>query len=178
MRKIFLTVLLVAGAAWIGSNPLNACGDKFLLLGRGSSLGAYAAVHPATILIVRHGKTGSPLVIDDPQLASGLQRAGHKVRTLDSPAKLTQTLSATRFDVVLADLSDAVAIEPQVRDASAKPALVPVVFDPTANELASAEKQFVCLLKAPEKVTHFLGVIDDLMKSRIAAAKAGNLKSK
>ena len=174
MRRMSLTLLLLAGTAWFGWNDLSACGDKFLLIGRGAqSQRGYAAVHPASILITLHQKSGKALAIGDPQLAASLKQAGHTVQVLEDPARLTETLSSGRYDIVLADFSDAIAIESQVRAASAKPALVPVMYRPSKAEMAAAEKQFVCLLKAPDRIAYFLRVIDDLMKTRLDAAKAG-----
>jgi hypothetical protein len=179
MRKVLVTVGLLAGATWLGTSALNACGDKFLLIGHGAGFQkGYAAVHPASILIYVQGKSAKALAIRDPQLAAGLKRAGHKVNVLEDRARLIQTLNSARYDIVLADFSDAIALESEVRASNAKPALVPVMYDPSKADMADAEKQFVCLLKAPEKITHFLNVIDDLMKTRLDAAKATSPKSK
>ena len=177
MRRLSFALLLLAGTAWLGWNDLSACGDKFLLIGQGARFQrGYAAVHPASILITLHVKSDKALAIRDPHLAAALKQAGHKVQILEDPAKLTETLGSGRYDIVLADFSDAITLEPQVRQANAKPALVPVMYQPSKAEMAAAEKQFVCLLKAPERITYFLGVIDDLMKTRLAAAKAGTPK--
>ena len=178
MRRLSLTLLLLAGSAWFGWNDLSACGDKFLLIGQGARFQrGYAAVHPASILITLHQKSDKALAVGDPQLAASLKQAGHKVQILEDPSRLTETLSSARYDIVLADFSDAIALESQVRAANAKPALVPVMYQPSKAEMAAAQKQFVCLLKAPERITYFLGVIDDLMKTRLDAAKARTPKT-
>lgn len=173
MRKFTLIFGVLLGTAWIGTNALNACGDKFLLIGRGVGFQkGYAAVYPASILILVPAKSGDAVAIGDPAIPKSLRKAGHKVEILEDHTSLTRQLNTGRYDIVLADFSDAVAVESEVRASNTKPALVPVMYQPNATEIAAAEKQFVCLLKAPEKINYFLNVIDDLMKTRLDAAKA------
>jgi hypothetical protein len=179
MRKLSLIFCVLFGTAWIGTSALNACGDKFLLIGRGAGFQKrYAAVHPASILMLVPAKSDKALAIGDPEIPKSLRKAGHKVEILNDQARLTGQLNAARYDIVLADFSDAVALESEVRASNAKPALVPMMYQPSKAEMAAAEKQFICLLKAPEKITYFLNVIDDLMKTRLDAAKAATSQSK
>ena len=171
MRRLLLTVVLVAGPAFLGWNGVSACGDKFLMITGARSLRGVTAAHPASILMYRPAAGAKDRAIQDPQLEAGLRQAGHRVEVLSDGSKLSATLNAGRYDIVLADFADAVAFEPQVRQAAAQPALVPVLYQRTKAEIAAAEKQFVCLLKAPERISRFLTVLDDLMKTRLAAAK-------
>ena len=166
MRRLLLVLLVVAGAVALNSDVVVACGDKFLVIAGARALRGYAASHPAAILMYRPAKADKSLAIQDPQLAAGLKQAGHKVDVLDDASKLADTLNAGRYDIVLADFADAIAFEPQVRQAATKPALVPVMYQRSKADVAAAEKQFVCLLKAPERISRFLSVLDDLMKTR------------
>lgn len=171
MQRRLLILVLAAGAVMLCSDVLVACGDKFLVIAGARALRGYAASHPASILMYRPAKADKSLAIQDPQLAAGLKQAGHKVDVLDDASKLAEALNAGRYDIVLADFADAVAFEPQVRQAATKPALVPVMYQRSKAEIAAAEKQFVCLLKAPERISRFLSVLDDLMKTRRAAKR-------
>jgi hypothetical protein len=180
MRRLLLTLILVAGPVVLGWDgvTVTACGDKFLLI-RGSARfqRAHTAMHPASILLYRPGKAAKGLAIQDPHLAAGLKQAGHKVDILDDGSKLSATLNTRRYDIVLADFADAMAFESQVRQAVSKPALVPVMYQRSQAETAAAEKQFVCLLKAPERISYFLNVLDDLMKTRLTAAQGNTPKT-
>jgi hypothetical protein len=173
MRKLPLILGLVLATAWIGANPLDACSEKFLFIGRGVGFHkGYAAVHPASILIVVPAESGEAVAVGDPAIPRSLRKAGHKVDILKGQTGLTRQLNAARYDIVMADFADAVALELQIRAANTKPALVPVMYQPSEADFAAAQKQFVCLLKAPEKISYFLNLIDDLMETRLAAAKA------
>ena len=171
MRRLLLILVLVAGAMGLNSNVVGACGDKFLLIAGARALRGYTASHPGSILIYRPVKADRSLATQDPQLAAGLKQAGHKVDVLGDASKLADTLNAGRYDIVLADFADAIALEPQVRQAASKLALVPVMYQRSKAEIAAAEKQFVCLLKAPERISRFLSVLDELMKTRLAGRK-------
>jgi len=170
MRRLLLTLILVAGPVVPGWDDVAACGDKFLLIAGARALRTSVARHPASILMYSPARAKG-LAIQDPQIAAGLKQAGHKVQILNDGSKLSATLNAGRYDIVLADFADAIAFESQVRQAVSKPALVPVMYQPSKAEMAAAEKQFVCLLKAPERISHFLTVLDDLMKTRSAAQR-------
>jgi hypothetical protein len=173
MRKLSLILGLLLAAAWIGASPLDACGEKFLFMGRGVGFyKGYAAVHPASILILVPAESGEAAAIGDPAIPKSLRKAGHKVEILKVHSGLTRQLDAAHYDIVLADYADAVALELQVRASNTKPALLPVMYQPSETDFAAARKQFAYLLKVPEKTSTFLNLIDDLMETRLDAAKA------
>jgi hypothetical protein len=71
------------------------------------------------------------------------------------------------------DVSDATALHDQENQkAVVKPTLVPILFKANKVEIAAAEKQFGAVLQAPDRITHFLSVIDDVMKARLSASGA------
>src|SRR5688500_3185749 len=100
-RRIFIGSVI---AAILGrAIDLSACGDKFLRVGRSARFRRYAAVHPAAILIyspVNSTRAG----IDE--LKSLLKRAGHKPVALDRAASVSAALTASAYDVVIADYLD------------------------------------------------------------------------
>src|SRR2546427_7696902 len=61
MRKAFIIALVVLAASMARSVSMDACGDKFLQVGRGAKFRAYAAIYPASILIYTHGAPGAKL---------------------------------------------------------------------------------------------------------------------
>jgi hypothetical protein len=44
--------------------------------------------------------------------------------------------------------------------------VVPVLYQPSAGELAEAEKQYGCAVKAPSKTYDYLDVIDGVLAPR------------
>ena len=172
MRRTLVVVgLVAAGVVGLARDSVIACGEKYLHIAFARSQRVSRAAHPASILLFRPAKTAKSLAIQDPQFVSILEQAGHKVDVLDDPSLLGTKLAAHRYDIVLADFADAIAFEPQVRQAAASPALVPVLYQRSQAETAAAEKQFVCLLKVPVRTSQFLSVLDDLMRARADGAE-------
>src|SRR5262245_28675751 len=170
MRKLVAALIVAVGStmAW---NSVEACGDKFLLVGRGVRFQrAYAAVHPANILIYARSTTAADRAIRDPQFHKTLRQAGHQVSVIEDTALFQQALRVSSFDIVLADLTEAPTIDKLVVTAASHPRALYVEY-PTGStkELAS---QFMCELKSGDRATRFLDRIEDEMKARRTAAPA------
>jgi len=160
--------LLIAASGLGAAGDLSACGDKFLFIGRGTRFGrAYAAIHPASILIYVNPRSAHAAVMRDPQLASSLKQAGHQVQTVPDARALSATLHSGAIDIVLADVSEAPTLESQLETTPSRPTILPVLFRPTEEEAKEAAQRFQFSVKAPDRATHFLNVIDDLMKVRL-----------
>jgi len=159
-------VLLVACTISFAGDA-GACGDKFLVVGRGSRLlRAYCAIRPASILIYISPKSNRAKAMGDPQFHKALMQAGHKPQTISDLQRVGDTVGAGQFDIVLADIDDAAAVERQLSAVGAKPLLLPILYKASPEAIASATKQFGTVLTAPDRITHFLSVIDDAMKAR------------
>jgi DNA-binding NtrC family response regulator len=161
-RRVFITGLIGATAA--GSIDLDACGDKFLRVGRSARFRRYAAVHPAAILIyspVSSTRAG----IDE--LRALLKRAGHKAVALDRAASVSAALAASPYDVVIADYLDAERLEGDLRSAASQAALLPILNKPSKAVETEAMRQYGFAIK-PDAMTKFdaLAEIDRLMESR------------
>lgn len=167
---VVVTVAAVVGSA---SADLNACGDKFVRAGRSARARGYAAIHPASILIYKPTATAKGLK----EFESLLKKAGHKPVALQDGAGLSQALSSAKYDVVIADYADATVINEQVRSASAKPGLLPILHNPTKAEEEQVAKQYRCIIK-PEKMTKYdaLAEIDHVMELRLKAAATASTK--
>ena len=86
----------------LGSQGVSACGDKFLLVGRGVRFQrAYAAIHPGSILIVLPPKSVKNAAVRDSRLQTALKMAGHRVE-LVAQANLADQIGRSRYDVILA----------------------------------------------------------------------------
>jgi hypothetical protein len=161
---VLLTVAIVATP--IGWRPVEACGDKFLLVGRGVRFQrAYAAVHPANILIYARPTTSANRAIRDPQFHKSLRQAGHQVSVIEDSTLFEHALQLPTFDIVLADLLEAPSIDRLVTSSPSRAKVLYVEY-PTGSTKALAS-QFMCELKAGDRATRFLDKIDAEMKARI-----------
>ena len=167
-RRVFITGLIAATAA--GSIDLDACGDKFLRVGRSARFRRYAAVHPASILIyspVNSTRAG----IDE--LKAMLKRAGHSPVALDRHASVSAALAASQYDVVIADYLDVERLKVDLESASSQAALLPILDKPSKAVEPQAMRQYAFLIK-PHAMTKYdaLAEIDRLMESRSRGPEA------
>ena len=107
--RVFLPVLMAAlTVVGLASQAMEACGDKFLLVGRGVKFQrAYAAVYPASIVIFAQPQRSAAKAIRDPRLQTDLKQAGHRVVLVESDAALAHALESDKVDLVLTDVADA-----------------------------------------------------------------------
>ena len=161
-----LAVALVA-LIGLGSRDVSACGDKFLLVGRGVQFQrAYAAIHPGSILIVLPPKSVKNAAVRDARLQTALKMAGHRVEVV-LQANMADQIGRSRYDVILAERADALAIPDLVSAAPVKPSVVGVLEDPSAVELAEARQRLQAVLKTPQSLVEILKLLDDVMKTRL-----------
>jgi hypothetical protein len=146
------------------STDLSACGDKFLRMGRSARFPRYAAVHPAGILIYRP-LNSRRAAIDE--LKALLKRAGHKPVVLDRTASVSAALTASPYDVVIADYLDADRLKVDLQSAASQAALLPILNQPSKDTESAATRQYPFLIK-PHAMTKYdaLAEVDRLMESR------------
>jgi hypothetical protein len=146
------------------SIDIGACGDKFLRVGRSARFTRYAAVHPAGILIYPPaGSTRSGI----DELKALLKRAGHKPVVLERTAMVSTALTASSYDVVIADYVDADRLKGDLQSAASNAALLPILNQPSKDIESAATRQYRFLIK-PYAMTKYdaLAEIDRLMESR------------
>ncbi len=161
MRRI---VSLVFIAAMCCSTTVLACGDKFLLIGRGASYrGRYVAIHPASILLSGPRAAGSGEI----DVRRILQRAGHHVDYAADDAQLQAAIRSRKYDIIVTPMDTLAAMESQVRSLSSNALVLPILFASNEKEVAQAEKQYECIAKSTAKQRSFLGVLDDAMDIRL-----------
>jgi hypothetical protein len=170
MKKLMFAGL-AAAALVLGPAAVLACGDKFVVLGRGVRF--FITKYPATILIYVNPSSHMPAAMKEFRLEATLKRAGHKPKIVGSSADLEQALTTGKYDVVLADLSDSPAVQKDAASATSKPLVVPVLYKPTPEELAAVEKQYGCLIApASSRSTDLLPVLEQAMQNRAKGAGA------
>src|SRR5262249_33557972 len=79
---------------------------------------------------------------------------------VDDVTKLDATLKTGKFDLVVVNLADAPLLEEQIVASPSKPAVLPIIYNRTGNEVAAAGKQYDCILKAAGRNTNVLSVVD------------------
>lgn len=161
---LFLAAVVTIAA----SADLDACGDKFLRVGRSARFRRYAAVHPASILIYTPSNA-TPAGMKE--FEAMLKRAGHRPVSVGRSADVSSTLAGARFDLVIADYSDAASISRHVQASVSKPALLPILYKPSKATLTEAEQQYICLIR-PDAMTKYdaLAEIDRVMQRRATAS--------
>jgi hypothetical protein len=154
--------------AAIGERGLQACGDKFFLVGRGDRFArAYASLHPGRIVIYTGGATATSKALGDGRLQKYFARAGHQVSVARDMAALDRTLQAAPIDLVIAGLTEALDLLPRVDATLSRPTLLPVADD--TRDTSQIQHQFTATLKASDKINGFLAKIETVMKARSAA---------
>ncbi len=172
MRVLITVLIALAGAVLQGSGVVQACGDKFLMVGRGVKFQrAYAAIYPASILIYAEPQRHAAKAIRDPRLQSDLKLAGHRVLLVETEAALTRALGSEKVDLVLTDVADADQTSKRGAASPSKPLVLPVMYEPTPQEAKDVETRYLCRLKSSDRVDRYLATIDDAMKARAAQKK-------
>jgi hypothetical protein len=151
---LFVVSLVVASAI----PPVLACGDKFLVVGRGVRYGqAYAASHPASILVwlPSDGSIG-PRIGTRLDVERCLRLAGHHVRSVGDKPQLLRELRDTRFDLLIARWDDAVSLG---SDGLPSPPILPI-----GDVRADAGHRFAAVIDNRDNPEHALAVVDGVLK--------------
>jgi len=159
---LVLSSLLLAGAtAW-------ACGDKLMLVMSAGSL-QIKPQHPAAILVFP-GQSSSATLIRSLQSQPAFKKAGHRFQLVEDSAALDNALRAGKYDLVVADVSDANELSQQVSSAASRPIVLPVAFKASKQEQSAALKKYRCVLKAPGTPDNYLDAIDHAMQLKLRGA--------
>jgi hypothetical protein len=164
-----MVVAVLGASIALGGIDVDACGDKFLRVGRGAHFHGYAATYPASILIYKPANA-KPKGIQE--LADLLKRAGHRPSIAEQGTAVART-SATSFDLVIASYPDALKLRHELLASRSRPDVLPILNKPTKELAAEAYRQFPHLL-LPHAMTNpeALAEIDRLMERRREGAGA------
>jgi hypothetical protein len=165
MRR--LAVCLLAFGIVSSSNVL-ACGDKFVVFGQGVRFQrAYAAAHPANILV--YLKPGSKWTTPEnrDRLLMVLRMVGHRPQAVSTLDELQAAIATGNYDVVLTELSTVSTATEAIASAKMRPTVIPMVFEPSREELKQIERQNSCTVAVTRRSHELLTVINDVMGQRI-----------
>ena len=161
--------LVVAASLFlsIAGADLFACGDKFLVVSRGTRFQrATIARQPANILVYANPSSTLPKALEKADVDETLRKAGYRPTTVSDPVALDQALRRGGWDLVLADLADGGAVRGSLSGKAAEPMVLPVVYRGTGGEVAQAKKDYQRVVKGPIKSQAFLEAIDDALALR------------
>ena len=179
MKSRAIAVALLIGVA-VANTDLFACGDKFLALGRGTRYERSPAARRMSAILV-FANPAAPLARTLATLSvdATLQKAGYKPRIVASEAELDTALRGNKWDLVVVDGTDGLAVSRRLQGLHSNdaPRLVPLLHDPTSADLKDAKKTFPAAVKAPAKSQAFLDTIDDAMDRLVADAKTAAKKA-
>lgn len=144
-----------------------ACGDKYLMVGRGPKFQrAYASVHPGKVLIYARPTTAPKAAIRDPQLHKALRQAGHAVSVIEDWALLEHALKVVPPDVILVDVAEATRLRSLLSSSPTSPEALFVAF-PRAQQPNDVN----CRLKSSDRPRRFLDEVENVMEARARRAK-------
>lgn len=109
-HRLHFVALVAALGLWMGGDLL-ACGDKFLVGGRGTRYQRLKTARAASVLIYANPSSGLPAALTSGKVKSALKGVGHKSTTVETHDQLSAILTGGRFDVILAASSAAAGIE-------------------------------------------------------------------
>jgi hypothetical protein len=168
MKQLVVIGLLIGASAAVHTDLL-ACGDKFLIVTRGTRFQRAAARTSASILVFANPASNLSKALVNVPIEATLRKAGYKPTTVTTVAELDAALSRGGWDVVLVDVADSRVVSGRTGSAPA-PVVLPVFYNVTGDELARAKKQYPAVLKSPTKSQPFLDAVDDALAARLASS--------
>jgi hypothetical protein len=163
-RPLLAVVGMVVGAVILGDSVASACGDKFVLLGRGARVAR--SKYPSTILIFMNPASRVPAADKEFHVEAVLKAAGHKAQVAESEAEVEKALSSGKYDLVLADYNDVPSLRKEAGSMASKPVVLPLLYKPTPAELSAAEKEAECLVRPSKASRDLLIVVDQTLAER------------
>ena len=169
MKSVPWGLLLLTMTFSVPAGDVQACGDKFLVIGRGARR-VQRARNPASILLAWHGDAESAAAAREMKLEAALKQAGHSVETLPSSTPLSEWLATRRYDFIVTGLEAAPAVARVVTAAAPAPVVVPLAVNAEAAARSVVDKQYGLVIHAPTKRLSYLSAIDAEMGRRRASA--------
>jgi hypothetical protein len=166
MTKTLLAAGILVSCVATSGADLFACGDKFLVVSRGTRFQrASVARQPARILVYTNPTSTLPKALEKAAVDATLRKAGYQPTSVSGASELDQAIRQGGWDVIVADLADSSTVRGRIQGADA-PMVLPVVLNATGTELAQAKKDYQRVLKGPIKSQAFLEAIDDAVALR------------
>lgn len=150
---------LVAAVGLFTGTDLLACGDKFLVAGRGTRYQRPKNARAASVLVYANPSSGLPAALGKKPVESVLKREGHRSTTVETLEQLSAIVAGGRFDVVLAASSVVAAVQELLGGGPDAPVVVALCVKGSGQEVKEAGKSSPCV-KTPPKEGSLLEAID------------------
>ena len=174
MHRVFIAAAIVVTLALQNAVPIDACGDKLLMLGRGLRFQSHHTPRAAAVLLYLPAAARSGGALSDPRLESALTEAGHTVRTVASRAEMSDALRTGQYDVLVADLAEAPALQRNPVAGASNPILLPAVYllaatnqQQAKSDTARAAKDFSLVVQVPGRAGHYCAAVDRAMELKV-----------
>jgi hypothetical protein len=154
---------LLAAALTSARTGVIACGDKFLVVSRGTRFDRAAPLRDASILIYANPATALAKDFAQIPLESTLRKAGYSPTIVTDAQGLDRALAKGDWALVLMDAKDVQDVRSRMRGSAT---LLPVLHDPTSDAFKQAKKQYHHVLKSPAKSRVFLDAIDEALAAK------------
>ena len=163
MRR-FIVVALFALTGAGPATELLACGDKFLVLSRGTRYQrARIAGRQAAILVYVNPASELGKALATVPVADELKKAGYRGAAVGSLADLERAISQGGWDMVIADLSDGPGVRGKLPNGTTAPMVLPIAFNPPKTVFAQAKKDYPRVVRGPIGSQAFLDALDDVV---------------
>jgi len=127
-------VVTIAGVLAASAGALEACGDKFVRVGRGGRFQrGYVAIYPSSIVVFVNPSSADASTMR--KLPSTLKAAGHKAISVSTAAALADALRERRYDLVMGEADDLPSLAGAIAAVSPAPAVLPVVAGPAKYQI-------------------------------------------
>src|ERR1700719_2067280 len=148
-RRVLVTAAGVACVLALGQGVAAGCGDKFVLIGGAARINR--SRFPSRVLVFMNPASRVPAAEKEFHVEATLTAAGHKTKVVESEAEVEKALESGKSALVLADVVDVPGLRKQCGASASKPAVLPLLYKPTAAELSAAEKEANCLVRPSKK---------------------------
>jgi hypothetical protein len=135
--RIAFVVLVATVGVWMGGDLL-ACGDKFLVSGRGTRYQRPKNARAASVLIYANPASGLPATLQKVKVESVLKHEGHRSTTVATFDQLSAILEGGRFDVIVAASSVAADVEKLLGGGSDRAVVLALDTPPKEGSLLKA----------------------------------------
>src|SRR5512143_2084345 len=134
-RRVLVIAAAVAGVLALGQGAAAGCGDKFVLLSGGARVNR--SKYPSRVLVFMNPGSRVPAAEKEFHVEATLTAAGHKAKVVESEAEVQKALDSGKYDLVLADYTDVPELRKRCGTAPSKPAVLPLLYKPTPEELSA-----------------------------------------
>lgn len=173
MQRTTLAFLLALAGVVSVSQTADACGDKFLLVGRGVRFQpAYASLNPGHVIVYARPSMSAKAAIRDPQLHKRLRQAGHAVSVIENHALLVEAFRSASPDLVLADVNEGNTVAALAAASPSKPVVLFVEYPAAVERSPALQQKYLCELKPKDRAPRYLEAIENAMKGRPKTQRA------